>query len=171
MGFLAKESLSIVKSMLGGSHRANHFFTMLLAKTQIIPLPIVPMSIVSATIPGRSLSEIKFIDAGTTYTIAGDTTFESWEVKIRTFEYLDYRMIKSWFESIHAPMNGSRANPKEYKSICTVSQIDYRTGLPLHNFLLKGVYPKNIGSVQFDEDSSELITFTVTLNIDDIIVL
>lgn len=171
MPILAKESISVVKSLLGGTQKSNNFFTMLLTKNQLFPLPLVPMSIISATVPGRSLGKIEVMDMGTKYTIAGDTTFDDWKVTIRTFQYLDYRMIKSWFENIHSPMSGDRITPKEYKSTCTVSQIDHRTGLPLTNFILKGVYPTQISDVTFSEDSADLIKFDVTLNVDDIIVL
>jgi len=157
--------------LLGGAQKTNNFFTMLLTKTQILPLPIVPMSITSATLPGRSLGIATFTDMGTTYNFATNTTFDQWTVTIRTFQYVDYRMIKSWFEKIHSPMNGERSLPKDYKSICTLSQIDHVTGLPLTNFILKGIFPVKLGEIKFDETQGELVTFDVTFNIDDIIVL
>ena len=171
MPFLAKESISIVKSLLGGTQKANNYFTMLLTKNQLFPLPLVPMSIIATGVPGRSLGKISVMDMGTTYNIAGDTVFEDWKVTIRTFQYIDYRMIKSWFENIHSPMNGNRTSPKDYKSTCTVSQIDHRSGLPLTNFIIKGVFPLSVSEVTFSEDSNELIKFDVTFNVDDIIVL
>lgn len=168
---MSNMSLSVVKRLLGGNQRKNQFFTMLLTKTQLIPLPITPMSIVSASLPSRKLSELSVNDLGTTYKIAGDTTFDDWNVTIRTYQYIDYRQIKSWCELIHSPMNAKRALPKDYKSTCTLSQIDYSTGLPLTNFIIKGVYPKSIGEIEFSEESSDLVQFTVTFNVDDIITL
>lgn len=171
MSFLGKASLSIVKGLLWGAQRQNKFFTLLIAKTQLIPTPIIPLSIVASTIPGRSVGTISLNDIGTKYTMAGDVTFEDWKVTIRTFEYLDYRQIKSWFELIHSPMNGQRALPKDYKTICTVSQLEHSSGFPMTNILLKGVFPKSIGEIQLDESVPELIKFDVVLNVDDIIFL
>lgn len=171
MGGIASLTLSGVKLMLGGAQRSNKFFTMLLTKTQLIPLPIIPLSIIATTFPGRELSELEFNDMGTKYSIAGDVKFNDWTVTIRTFNYLDYRQIKSWFELIHTPMEGTRALPSEYKSMCTVSQTNHTSPIPLTNLLLKGVYPKSIGDVTLSEDSPDLVTFDVTFNVDDIMMM
>ena len=171
MAILGGESLSMVKMALGGAQKSNNFFTMILAKTQLIPLPINPISIIATNLPSRTISKIQFKDMGTTYNIAGDTTFGDWSITIRTYQFIDYRQIKSWCESIHAPMSGKRSLPKVYKTTCTLSQIDHKTGLPFTNFIIKGVYPVSISDIKYSEDTSDLITFDVTFNVDDVITL
>ena len=166
-----QQGLSGLKSQLRGVQRANKFFTLLLTKVRFIPLPLDPLSIIATTFPGREIGSITVNDLGTEFTIAGDATFNDWEVTIRTWNYLDYTMIKYWFDSIHSPTKGVKGKPTDYKSICTVSQMDNVSGLPVSNMMLKGVYPKSISDISFAEDNEELVTFTVSFNIDTIDIL
>lgn len=160
--------LSGLKSQLRGVQRANKFFTLLFTKVKFIPLPLDPLTIISTTFPGREVGTITVNDLGTEYTLAGDVTYNDWEVTIRTWNYLDYNMIRTWVESIHSHAKGAKAKPKDYKSMCTVSQLDNVSGSPVSNMLLKGVFPKSISDITFAEDNEELVTFTVSLNIDSI---
>lgn len=159
-----------IKNRMSGFQRSNRFMVVLAAMS-MIPVPIDPVVVTSTTMPGRSVGEIIIGDIGTDISIAGDVTFNDWTVTIRTFEYIDYRTFKSWFNTIHDPSIREKGTPSSYKTIATVSQLDDKS-IPIHNMVLKGVYPKSLSDISFStENDNQIVTFDVTFNVDDIVFL
>lgn len=165
--------LTSIKSRIPGFYRPNRFFLMLMAKTDFgFPLPIDPLIVKTANMPGREVGEIILSDAGIDYSIAAEPTFNDLVITIRTWHYMDYRLIQSWFDSIHNPINGTKNKPLQYKTEATIGQVGdngITSEMPLHNLRLYGVYPKSIDDISFDtSEAGEVVTFTVTLNVDKI---
>jgi len=156
-----------IKSRLNGFQKNNRFFSLILAKNDYIDLPIDPISVTSSSMPGRTVGESKIIDFGISYSIAGDLEYNDWSCTIRTWNYIDYRQIKYWFDMIHNESTIKRAKPSEYKTIGTLSQLNL-DNMPIFNDIIKGVYPKSVGDITLSDDGDGLVTFDVTFNVDGI---
>lgn len=156
-----------MKSRLGGFQKSNKYFTMILAKNNFINLPIDPIAVTAVGMPGRALGETQIMDFGIPYTIAGDLTYNDWTCTIRTWNYVDYRQMKYWFDIIHNESTKKRAQPKEYKTVCTVSQLNQHN-VPIYTSIIKGVYPKSISDISMADDNDAIVTFDVTFNVDGI---
>lgn len=162
--------LTSIKSRISGLYRTNRFFLILLTKNQFnFPLPLDPILVSVVNMPGRSVEDIPFVHGGVNYMIAGDPTFNDLTVRIKTWHYVDFRMMQQWMDAINDPNDNKRLKPSQYKTAGSIGQAGDKSILPLHNLALKGLYPKSISDIEFDtSESTELVSFTVTFNVDSI---
>ena len=171
-----------IKSRISGFYRPNRFLLILMTKNKYgIPVPVDPLIVSAANMPGRSLQEQKLYKNGVEYKYAGAPTFEDLKITITTWHYIDFRAFQAWFDWIWNPdmarlassvSAGDMPSPKDYKTDAYLGQVGdsgITSSIPLHNMILKGVYPKSIGDVEFSQDpAQEFVKFTVTLSVDSI---
>ena len=173
--------LTSIKSRISGFYRPNRFFLMLLTPAASgiipIPLPIDPLIVKVASMPARSTKEIKMKKMGTEISIPTFNEYSDFTVTITTWNFADYRMIQSWMDDIYNIVDGN-SNSARYKGKSfddfKVTAMLGATGdnkltsyIPLHDMTLHGLYPKELGEIQFSQDAStEFISYDVTFNVD-----
>lgn len=136
-----------------------------------------PFFIQSTSIPSSTISSIEVPYFGRKIKVAGDRTFDSWQVTVMNDEDFKLRHI---FESWHNKINSLYTNlntygtsaPSNYKSDAYVVQYSKSPGgtgqgQPLRVYMFSGIFPTDISPIELDWSSTDQIeTFSVTFAYD-----
>lgn len=122
-----------ITDIVSGLQPNNKF----LVKLMTLPYGFAPTmlksyTITSVNIPGVSIGKVPIYEMGKEYNIAGRTTYNDWEVTIRTWQYDDLRLFKRWVSQTELPIehkiDGQRVIDKgrasSYKSQCELTMLD-----------------------------------------------
>ena len=121
----------------------------------------------AATAPAQTVGQLDANYQGRIVKLAGDRTYADWTATFYgTDSYQIYRLATVWSTQINTPDGNTSAQPNAYKAPATVMQLD-RTGSPIHTWNLIGVWPTEVGQVDFDWGTNDTpLEFTVTFAFD-----
>lgn len=130
----------------------------------------------AANLPGMQVGQIAVPYFGRTIKLAGDRTFEDWN--IRAFNDEDF-LVRNAFEAwqnrlamidstTSAIENAASVGGQDRLYIdVTVNQLSRKGGKPLKSYTLKNAYPSNLGSIELAWDTNDAIEeFDVTIAYD-----
>lgn len=120
----------------------------------------------SSSIPAMSVGEVQVPFRGGQFKLAGDKTFADWTVTvINDTDFLIRDAFERWNDMIVGNVNRDSAledDPMSYMSNGIVAQLS-RNGNTLKQYLMTGVWPKEIGEISLDSGSSDTVEeFSVT---------
>ena len=132
---------------------------------------IAPFMVQSTQIPGSSIGAIEVPYFGRKIKVAGDRTFEPWQVNVMNDE--DFRVrhaIETWHNRINSlrdnAMSTSSSAPATYKSQADVKQFGKR-GEVIRTYRFYGIFPTDISTIDVDWNATDTIeTFSVAFSYD-----
>jgi len=148
----------------GGGARANYF------QVQIPYLQDAGdmMLIKAAALPASIIAPIMVPFRGRQLQIAGDRTFEPWNITIINDSGMAMRAaLETWMELIQTNVSNSTASsdPSAYMQDATVTQLK-RDGSADRAYNFQGIWPSNISQVDLSYDSENTIEeFTVEFQV------
>jgi len=159
------------KSRLSGVQRKNKFLLSLYAP--ISPLNYIPVDPLVVTVVGIPSIEVQSSQRtwnGISYDFPNGKNFGDLTVNIRTWNYVDYRIMFNWVNKT--------AHTNQAQDVNTTGRVDaklipmnYINGTPAIVFSFKGITPKSLGEITYSTEDKELLTFDVTFGIDDFFIL
>jgi hypothetical protein len=158
------------KSQLtGGGARANLFKVDLSFPSYVTGVDGVKASLLvkNAQIPSSVVAPIMVPFRGRQLQIAGDRTFEPWNLTIINDTDFDARnAFESWMNGINQHRaNTGKTTPGDYMADMEIHQLD-RDGSILKTYKLRGTWPSNLGVIDLSYDSENTIEeFTVELQV------
>lgn len=134
---------------------------------------IAPFMVQTTQIPSSSISAIEVPYFGRKIKVAGDRTFESWNITVINDEDFKIRhAMERWHNAINS-LSGNlnqtgSSSPNNYKSQALVKQYaksdDQR---PIREYKFYGIFPTEISTIDLDWSATDQIeTFTVTFAYD-----
>lgn len=119
--------------------------------------------ITAANLPGSTLEEIAVPFRGRVYKVAGDRTFEDWEVTV--LNDTDFKLrnaFEQWLNLINAHnTNTGATNPSDYQVDLYVEQLG-RDGEVLKKVIFRDAFPKTTSAIDLSyETTNEIENFTV----------
>lgn len=122
----------------------------------------------STSMPGSSISAIELPYFGRKIKVAGDRTFEPWQITVINDENFTVRnSMEAWHSAINGLANNLRNRPSnsptEYKAQATVIQYG-RKGVndKLREYKYVGLFPTEISPIELDWNATDQIErFTV----------
>ena len=151
--------------MRGGGARANLFKATLNFPTYAGgDVELASFLCKAAQLPQSSTNVTPINFRGRELKIAGDRTFENWNVTI--FNDTDFSVrdaMERWMNGINAhSANTGLEAPIAYEADLKVEQLD-RSGVVLKTYTFRGAYPANISEIALDYSSNDAIeNFTCT---------
>jgi hypothetical protein len=139
-------------NFLGGA-RSNKF---------IVEVPLLPEKakflIKAAPLPGANIGEVIMNYQGNQVKIAGDKTFNDWEVTLILDEdYAGFNEIEAWHELIKADESSSGANNHTlYKKDCYIRHLG-QNGETIAEYKLVGAWPKVIPDTALAWETSDAV--------------
>jgi hypothetical protein len=132
---------------------------------------IAPFLIRATALPNSSIGAIEVPYFGRKIKVAGDRTFDTWNVTVMNDE--DFRIrhtMELWHNNINSLQTNLNQNadnsPSNYKSTAIVTQFG-KSGDPLRTYRFNGIFPTEISTIDLDWDSTDQIeTFSVTFAFD-----
>lgn len=118
----------------------------------------------AASLPPSVLGVIEVGFRGRQLKLAGDRTFEEWTVSVWNDTDFDLKnAFERWSNAINQhEANVGFENPEDYMSLATVHQLN-RNGDRIKTYLLRDIWPSNVGVVQLTSDDQDTIEeFEVT---------
>lgn len=118
----------------------------------------------AASLPPSVLGVIEVGFRGRKLKIAGDRTFEEWSVTVINDISFDIRdALERWSNGINQnESNVGMDNPEDYMTFAVVYQLN-RKGERVKAYLLKDLWPSNVGMIQLNQDDENTIEeFEVT---------
>lgn len=131
----------------------------------------VPFMIKAASIPEARLGVIEVPYFGRKIKLAGDRTYDMWQVNVINDEdFLIRNALEQWSNQINSfegnLRNFSSANPLQYKTNAQVIQYS-KTGVPVREYTFYGIYPVDIAAINVDWAQTDTIEeFGVTFAYD-----
>jgi hypothetical protein len=131
----------------------------------------VPFLAKAASIPEVRLGNIAIPYYGRKINLAGDRTYDPWNVTIINDEdFLIRNALEQWSNAINSFEGNIRtiggSSPLLYKSDATVSQFD-KSGNVIRAYIFHGIYPSDISSIDLDWEATDRIEeFRVTFTYD-----
>lgn len=132
---------------------------------------IAPFLIQAASLPASSISPVEVPYFGRKIKIAGDRTFEVWNVTVMNDEDFKIRhTLEQWHNQINSLQGnknqGASSSPLLYKSTGLVTQFG-KTGNTLRRYKFNGLFPIEISTIDLDWNATDQIeTFNVTFAFD-----
>jgi len=119
----------------------------------------------TANLPGVSISEIPVATPHKQHYVAGDNvTFDEFSITIILDEYLkNWEEIQRWIIGLGKPFGFEGYEKRKKDGLDTTGQLFILTGSknPLLRFDFYNLWPKSIGSVQFDLTQADITYTTV----------
>lgn len=123
----------------------------------------------AASIPASNLGMVDVPFRGRQFKVAGDRTFDQWNVTALNDVDFDIRnAFEQWSDLIIGHVNHGQAdevdNQGDYMADAEVHQLD-RNGKIIKSYNFVGIWPSNIGEIALSFDSNDQVEeFPVTLN-------
>ena len=132
---------------------------------------MVPFMAKASQTPGTTIAPLPLKYFGREIKLAGQRTFEPWNVTIINDE--DYAIrdaLEDWANSINSGQNNltklGSSSPTLYKSDAQVTQFS-KTGVPLRVYNMVGIWPSTIAPIELSWETSESIEeYQVTFEVD-----
>jgi hypothetical protein len=125
----------------------------------------------ASSLPASTVPAVEVPYMGRKIKVAGDRTFEDWEVTVMNDEDFDVRnAIETWSNAINGHVSNVQAGGSsavaDYKSEGWVEQLG-KNGEPLRKYFFNGVWPNLIGAIETSwENNDQIEEFTVTFSVD-----
>jgi len=121
----------------------------------------------AAQLPASIIAPIMVPFRGRQLQIAGDRTFEPWNITIINDTDFDVRnSFEEWMNGINQHnANTGLTNPSDYMADMIVAQLD-KDGTDLKSYNIRGCFPTNLGAIEVSYDQENTIEeFTVELQV------
>jgi len=131
----------------------------------------IPFMVKAASLPGSNLGMVNVPYFGRTIKIAGDRTFEDWEVTVINDEDFAVRnAMEQWSNAINSHVGNTRnvANlpPERYKAQAQIRQFS-KTGNMIREYSFNGIFPTVIAPITTEWGTVDTIEeFAVTFAYD-----
>lgn len=161
---------SFKSALRGGGARANLFSVQINfpAAAAFNQAELINFMCTATNLPASTITDIPVTYRGRVMHVAGDKTFEPWSITIMNDTKFEIRnAFETWMNEI-AFQGSSKSSilfPNEYKAPMTVYQLD-RDEKVIASYKFVGVYPSNVSSIELSNESGEIETFTVELQVD-----
>ncbi|AUR85739.1 tail tube protein [Vibrio phage 1.081.O._10N.286.52.C2] len=122
----------------------------------------------ASSMPPGNVEKVEVSYQNRKYNIAGDRTFDDWNVTVYNDELHGIRKaILEWqARAVGLGKEVSGGAPEEYKRTGTITQLD-RNGDPTATVSVFGIFPTVVGEIALDWDSNnEIETFETTFSLD-----
>jgi hypothetical protein len=122
----------------------------------------------ATSMPPGSVEKLEVSYQNRKYNIAGDRTFDDWNVTVYNDENHDIRKAVLAWQSVAVGLSKdiTGGTPEQYKRTGTITQLD-RNGEPTTTATVFGIFPTIVGEVALDWDSNnEIQTFETTFSLD-----
>ena len=132
---------------------------------------IAPFMIRATSLPASTIGAIEIPYFGRKIRVAGDRTFDQWQVQIMNDEDFAIRhTMELWHNSINSlqtNLNQTGDNsPSNYKSTAIVTQFG-KAGEARRTYKFNGIFPTEISTIDLDWDATDQIeNFSVTFAYD-----
>lgn len=132
---------------------------------------IAPFLIQTTSLPASTIGAIEVPYFGRKIKIAGDRTFDTWNVTVMNDEDFKVRHpLELWHNQINSVQTnlnqGSSSAPSLYKSTALVTQYG-KSGETLRQYQFNGIFPTEISTIDLDWNATDTIeTFAVTFAYD-----
>ena len=112
----------------------------------------------AATLPGSTFGIIQVPFRGRILKMAGDRTFENWQVTIlNDTGFIVRDSFERWVNGINShSANTGLVNPVDYQADLTVEQLD-RNEKVLKRYDFRGAFPVSVGAIPLDYDQQTAI--------------
>ena len=131
----------------------------------------VPFMVKAASIPESRVGVIEVPYFGRKIKLAGDRTFDQWQVAVINDEdFLVRNALEQWSNQINTAQTNIRdfssASPLQYKTNAQVTQFS-KTGVPIREYTFYGIFPVDIAAITVDWGQTDSIEeFNVTFAYD-----
>ncbi|ALY07000.1 tail tube protein [Vibrio phage vB_VmeM-32] len=122
----------------------------------------------AAALPGAAVEAIPVSYQNKKIKIAGDRTFEDWNISVYNDDEHDTRQSFLDWQALAQSQNReiSGETPETYKKLGIIRQLN-RKGVVTKTYTINGIWPTNVQEVQLDWDTNnEVQVFEVTLSVD-----
>ena len=132
---------------------------------------IAPFLIQATSLPASTIGQIEVPYFGRKIKVAGDRTFDAWQVTVMNDEDFKVRhSLELWHNSINNVLTninaGATSAPSRYKSTALVTQYG-KSGNMLRRYKFNGLFPVEISTIDLDWNSTDQIeTFSATFAYD-----
>jgi hypothetical protein len=158
---------SFKSKLIGGGARANQFRV-------VMPFPgfaqiggeteSMAYLCEAASLPGMTVGTVDIPFRGRTLYVAGERTFEAFEVTIlNDTNFLIRNAYERWLNGINnLTDNEGLTNPTDYQVDAFVDQLD-RNGSIIKTYTFRGMFPTSISDIGLNYNTNNQVeTFTVT---------
>ena len=112
----------------------------------------------ATVIPAMTVGNINVPFRGRQIKIAGDRTFEDWNVTV--INDTDFKLrnaFERWQNGINNMTdNEGLTNPVDYQVDAFVDHLD-RNGSTIKSYTLRGLYPVNVGSIELNYETNDVL--------------
>lgn len=120
-----------------------------------------------ATLPASTIGQILIPFRGRQLKIAGDRTFEDWDVTIiNDTDFAVRNAMERWMNGINGhQLNTGLVDPTAYQADLIVEQLD-KDETVVKRYNLRGCWPSNISAIDLNYETTDTIEeFNVTFNV------
>lgn len=131
----------------------------------------IPFMVKAASLPASVIGPIEVPYFGRKLKIAGDRTFDDWEVTVINDEDFAVRnAMEQWMNAINSHVGNvrdrARLSPETYKAQAQVRQFS-KNGDVIREYTFNGMFPTNLGAIDTSWETNDTIEeFSVTLGYD-----
>lgn len=113
-----------------------------------------PFMVRATSVPSSNLGTIRLPYFGRIVKLAGDRTYDPWEVTVMNDEdFLVRNAMEQWSHAINSAQGNLRdlgsASPLLYKATAEVTQFS-KTGVPVRTYKFNGIYPTVVSNMELD---------------------
>ena len=112
----------------------------------------------AAQLPSSVIAQIDVPFRGRQLKIAGDRTFENWNVTVIQESTMEVRnSFERWLNGINEHVNGTGlVNPVDYQADMLVEQLD-RNDNVIKAVNIRGAYPVNLGAIELSYETTDAL--------------
>ena len=116
------------------------------------------MNEVSSEFPPAQLGKLIVAFRGRQLKIAGDRTFENWNVTVIQESTMEVRnSFERWLNGINEHVNGTGlVNPVDYQADMLVEQLD-RNDNVIKAVNIRGAFPVNLGAIELSYETTDAL--------------
>jgi hypothetical protein len=131
----------------------------------------IPFMVKAAQLPASNLGFVDVPYFGRKIKIAGDRTFDPWEVTVINDEDFSIRnAMENWMNAINSHVgnlrSGANLAPESYKTQAQITQYS-KTGAPIRIYNFDGMFPTLISPIQMSWESTDQVEeYSITFQYD-----
>ena len=112
----------------------------------------------AAQLPSSVIAQIDVPFRGRQLKIAGDRTFENWNVTVIQESTMEVRnSFERWLNGINEHVNGTGlVNPVDYQADMLVEQLD-RNNQVIKSVNIRGAFPVNLGAIELSYETTDAL--------------
>lgn len=154
-----------------GGAKNSHFQVQITNPATSIADLKLPFMVKASSLPASTLGNIDVPYFGRKIKVAGDRTFEDWNVTVINDEdFLIRNAMEQWSASINSHQGNitsfGSASPLQYKATATIKQFS-KTGAVLREYTFNGLYPTSVAAIEMNwETTDQIEDFQVTFAYD-----